>query len=137
MEEKLTTTEKKTKELKTINADLTEENNTLKVEATKLKSASSSADEVSAKVKSVEAHNAQLQNSLFEIAQVVLDDADKEENELALGPAAETTPSGTGLISSSMVSITPLKANLTFVTSTPLLRRTTSRPHVRMGAGCV
>ena len=51
----------------------------------------------------LESHNTQLQNSLFDIAQIVLDDADRDDQESNVAHAANGNASSIGTTSSSVL----------------------------------
>ena len=104
MEDQNKTLNKAIKDMKTTLENLEEEKNRLKLENSRLKEKSDWLHESTKDVKTLESHNVQLQTSLFDIAQIVLDDADQEEN-----LAASSTPM-------MMTSV------LTRSTSKPLLR---------------
>lgn len=90
LEEKYKLVQKSMKELQNTVNTLESERSTLSQQIEELKSKTENLSETSYKAKTLESHNSRLQNSLFDIAQIVLDDADKDDS-MVDGPHLSTS----------------------------------------------
>ncbi|XP_059085482.1 rootletin-like isoform X2 [Tigriopus californicus] len=84
------TVQKSMKDLQNTVNTLESERSQLSQQIEELKSKTENFSETSYKAKTLESHNSRLQNSLFDIAQIVLDDADKDDS-MVDGPHLSTS----------------------------------------------